>query len=63
MVNVYVSAGLEVPSNGCTRDIGFKTMVIKTAKNVGRNTTYEAFRADLEANYFLYECYATLAGK
>lgn len=28
----YMSAGLEVPSNCSTRDTGFKTMVINTAK-------------------------------
>jgi hypothetical protein len=32
MVNVYVSAGLEVPSNYNTMDTGFKTMVNHTAK-------------------------------
>jgi len=62
MVNVYVSR-----TRG-TLKLQHKRHWIQDygnqhSKNVGGNTMYGAFRADFDANSFLYECYAMQAGK
>jgi hypothetical protein len=63
MVNVYVSAGLKVPSNCSNRETRIKTILTHTAKMYARNTTYGALRADFDANSCLHGCYASQAGK